>query len=201
MAFNLLNDLPHWIQHQPNFETAHRLNGGWERWASADMAITFILAGLADRSVLTEDNCYRPYTEVVNNKTEKRAPRCDIAIKQVTDGVKSWDIIELKCWRQVATSLRDFIGLIASDIAKIRANVLDDSDPFKPYKGSNRLWAVGLMRATDVNGGYTGQQASEYLAQHYPTVTVFLRRRSKTTLLLIGPRHRFRIDGVSQVAE
>lgn len=39
--------------------------------------------------VITEDNCYRPYQEIINGKTEKKELRCDIAIKQVNAGVKS----------------------------------------------------------------------------------------------------------------
>ena len=139
------------------------------------MAITWIVAESAATDVITEDNCYRPYTKVINGKTEKEELRCDIAVKQVNAGVKSWNIVKLKCCRRVATSLKDFIGQIGSDIAKIRGNVLDDSDPFRPYKGSNTLWAIGLIRASEVDQNFNAQHAKDWLANTYPSVNISVK--------------------------
>lgn len=75
----------------------------------------------------------------------------------------------------MATSLKGFIDQIRGDIAKIRGNVLDDADPFKPYKGSNRLWAIGLILASDVDATFNAQQARDRLGQLYSTVNVSVR--------------------------
>lgn len=136
------------------------------------MAIFMIRAAMPETEVLTEDNCYRPYDEVIGGKTEHKELRCDIAIRQENTGVVSWDIVEVKCWRFVANSLEEFIGKIGGDIAKIRGNVLDDTDPYKPYKGSNRLWAIGLILASDVDKDFNAQQAKDKLEQSHSEVDV-----------------------------
>ena len=61
------------------------------------MAIALIKAEMTDLHVITRDNCYQPYQEVIDGKPEEKQLRCDIAIRQQLNAdFYSWGIVELK---------------------------------------------------------------------------------------------------------
>ena len=172
LAAGIIQDFADWFNSSPYTYFASELHGGWERWASADVAM-FLMANSHARSIVdlqTESYCYNDGNLSLNARA-----RGDVVVCR-NKPAPQWDVVELKCWRVKSAAkqgLKDFLKEFADDATKIQRGLL-------PGYFTDRTtveWAIGIavkkwMENAEVQALVQAQNSQHYTI--YDTGAFFL---------------------------